>query len=361
MKRLSRLRKRHLRGAQEGSWAVSYGDMITLLLGFYIMYFSIDPPKKGNETLTSSLISALEKLDKDVALDTALKKGAGDKTAEAELAAAQKGAAESAGAKSTTINADGSAGKTESKSSIAAVGTDSTAGAASSVAVEGGQDNKKAADSDSTLQTVLEILLPKDWVEKLSEHKMSAKQLGGESKDAHAHAARTKALESSKDGAPSGSSAIEPKSSGYRLDVTEIRALDAEASRVGDRVYIMFPRVSFFASASTEITPEGRRALEKFSKVYLPFSGKALLNIVGFSDERPVKAVYRFRDNLELSVLRAVSAQRVAESVGIPLNRTRLMGHGINTRLVEGEEASSAMERWALTRKIMLVIEPEVP
>jgi flagellar motor protein MotB len=325
MKRLSRLRKRHLHGAQEGSWAVSYGDMITLLLGFYIMYFSIDPPKKGNETLTSSLIEALEKLDKDVALDTTLKKAAAGIGPESPSAEKEE------------------------------------AGALAGAAVQPGKDNKQAAEAATTMQTILEILLPKDWVEKLSEHKMSAKHLGSENKDASAHAARTKALESSKDGAPSGSSATQPKSSGYRLDVTEIRALDAEASRIGDRVYIMFPRVSFFASASTEITPEGRRALEKFSKVYLPFSGKALLNIVGFSDERPVKAVYRFRDNLELSVLRAVSAQRVAESVGIPLNRTRLMGHGINTKLVEGEEAASAMERWALTRKIMLVIEPEVP
>jgi flagellar motor protein MotB len=379
MKRLSRLRKRHLHGAQEGSWAVSYGDMITLLLGFYIMYFSIDPPKKGNETLTSSLIEALEKLDKDVALDTTLKKAAAgigpeSTPAQKEEAGARAGAAvesgqdnKQAGALAGAAAESGQDNKQAGALADAAVerGQDNKqaadAGALADAAVESGQDNKQAADAATTMQTILEILLPKDWVEKLSEHKMSAKQLGSENKDASAHAARTKALESSKDGAPSGSSATQPKSSGYRLDVTEIRALDAEASRIGDRVYIMFPQVSFFASASTEITPEGRRALEKFSKVYLPFSGKALLNIVGFSDERPVKAVYRFRDNLELSVLRAVSAQRVAESVGIPLNRTRLMGHGINTKLVEGEEAASAMERWALTRKIMLVIEPEVP
>jgi hypothetical protein len=58
--------------------------------------------------------------------------------------------------------------------------------------------------------------------------------------------------------------------------------------------------------------------------------------------------------------LRAVSAQRVAERVGIPLSRTRLMGHGINSKLIEGEDPSNELERWALTRKIMLVIEPEV-
>jgi flagellar motor protein MotB len=342
MKRLSRLRKRHMRSADEGSWAVSYGDMITLLLGFYIMYFSIDPPKKGNESLTTSLITALEKLDKDVALDKKSKKAAAEQTKELAPAMAQKG--EAPARASEVGNAPVEQVKTVDKNEQ-----------------KTGQEKKMATDSATAMQTIMEILLPEDWVEKLSEHRMSAKSVGGETKDANAHTAQTKALESSKDGTPTGSSATQPKSSGYRLDVTEIRALDAEASRIGDRVYIMFPRVSFFASASTEITPEGRRALEKFSKVYLPFSGKSLLNIVGFSDERPVKAVYRFRDNLELSVLRAVSAQRVAESVGIPLNRTRLMGHGINIQLVEGEEPSSTVERWALTRKIMLVIEPEVP
>jgi flagellar motor protein MotB len=344
MKRLSRLRKRHLRAPQEGSWAVSYGDMITLLLGFYIMYFSIDPPKKGNTTLTTSLIAALEKLDEDVAVDRNQNKTAAKKTDDPAPSLAQEN-------------------KPEARDSETGNAVVERITAAENRSDKRGQDKKLAVEADpqSAMQTIMEMLLPKDWVDKLSEHQMSAKQLGSEAQKPFAPGLKTPTQDISKDGAPTGSSASQPKSSAYRLDVTELRALDAEASRIGDRVYIMFPKVSFFASASTEITPEGRQALEKFSKAYLPFAGKALLNIVGFSDERPVKAVYRFRDNLELSVLRAVSAQRVAENIGIPLSRTRLMGHGINTKLVEGEEPSNAMERWALTRKIMLVIEPEVP
>ncbi len=344
MKRLSRLRKRHLRSAQEGTWAVSYGDMITLLLGFYIMYFSIEPPQKGNTTLTTSLISALEKMDEDITVNKDEKKSAPASADESETALSQKD-------------------QTEARASEAGNAKTERITAAEDQSDQQGQDKKLSiqADAQSAMQTVMEMVLPKDWVDKINEQKMSAKALGELPKEAYSPTQKTEAQDPEKDGAPAGSAATQPKASNYRLEVTQIQALDAEASRIGDRVYIMFPKVSFFASASTEITPEGRRALEKFSKVYLPFAGKAVLNIVGFSDERPVKAVYRFRDNLELSVLRAVSAQRVAESTGIPLSRTRLMGHGINTKLAPGEDASSAVERWALTRKIMLVIEPEVP
>jgi len=336
MKRLSRLRKRHLHVPQEGTWAVSYGDMITLLLGFYIMYFSIDPPKKGNTSLTTSLVAALEKMDEGVSIEQTQRQSSTQKTEDPAPSIAQQEKPEAR---------DSESGNSVTERIAAVEDRSDERGPEQKVAVE--------ADAQTAMQTIMEMILPQDWVDKLNATKMSAKQLGE-------GPMKTPTENINKDGAPTGSSTSQPIASAYRQDITELKALNAEASRIGDRVYIMFPKVSFFASASTEMTAEGRRALEKFAKVYLPFAGKAQLNIIGFSDERPVKAVYRFRDNLELSVLRAVSAQRVAESVGIPLSRTRLMGHGINTKLVEGEDPTSSMERWALTRKIMLVIEPEV-
>ena len=343
MKRLSRLRKSHNKTPQEGSWAVSYGDMITLLLGFYIMYFSVDPPKKGNTTLTNSLMAALEKADQDTSIEKTIKKASTNQPDDQAPAIAQEEKAEAK---------DLNAGNAVVERIQAVEDRSDKRGPKQKVQIE--------ADAQGAMQMLMEMALPKEWVEKLNKTQMSAKNLGQEPLEAAAHRSTATTQYRNPEGAPTGSSNTAPKSSGYRLDITEIKALDAEASRIGDRVYIMFPRVSFFASASTEITPEGRKALEKFAKVYLPFSGKALLNIVGFSDERPVRQQHRFRDNLELSVLRAVSAQRVAESIGIPLGRTRLMGHGINTKLIKGEDPSDELERWALTRKIMLVIEPEV-
>ncbi len=343
MKRLSRLRKAHSKTHQEGSWAVSYGDMITLLLGFYIMYFSVDPPKKGNTTLTNSLMAALEKSDQDISIEKTIKKASTVQPDDQAPAIAQE---EQAKAR------DLQAGNAVVERIQAFQDLSDKRGPKPKVQIE--------ADAQGAMQMLLDMILPKEWAEKIKQKAMSAKNLGQEPLEGAAPNLTAATQDRNPLGAPTGSSTAAPKSSGYRLDITEIKALDAEASRIGDRVYIMFPRVSFFASASTEITPEGRKALEKFAKVYLPFSGKALLNIVGFSDERPVRQQHRFRDNLELSVLRAVSAQRVAERVGIPLGRTRLMGHGINTKLIEGEDPTDELERWALTRKIMLVIEPEV-
>lgn len=41
----------------EGSWAISYGDMITLLLTFFILFFSTDQEKDRMDRLESSLIA----------------------------------------------------------------------------------------------------------------------------------------------------------------------------------------------------------------------------------------------------------------------------------------------------------------
>ena len=43
----------------EGSWAISYGDMITVLLAFFVMFFSVDFKKEKEEVINISLIEAL--------------------------------------------------------------------------------------------------------------------------------------------------------------------------------------------------------------------------------------------------------------------------------------------------------------
>lgn len=47
----------------EGSWAVSYGDMVTLLLTFFIIFFSTDP-KQGTKQRVELKISLIESLAK---------------------------------------------------------------------------------------------------------------------------------------------------------------------------------------------------------------------------------------------------------------------------------------------------------
>lgn len=44
----------------EGSWAISYGDMITLLLTFFILFFSTDQQKDRMDAMETSLLARLE-------------------------------------------------------------------------------------------------------------------------------------------------------------------------------------------------------------------------------------------------------------------------------------------------------------
>jgi chemotaxis protein MotB len=43
----------------EGSWAVSYGDMVTLLLCFFILFFSVKPDAKDNKRMQSAVFNLL--------------------------------------------------------------------------------------------------------------------------------------------------------------------------------------------------------------------------------------------------------------------------------------------------------------
>ncbi|MCK6596101.1 MAG: OmpA family protein [Bacteriovoracaceae bacterium] len=56
-----RMRK-HSEEISEGSWAVSYGDMITLLLSFFVLFFSMDFNKTKEKNLDETLLSQFNTL-----------------------------------------------------------------------------------------------------------------------------------------------------------------------------------------------------------------------------------------------------------------------------------------------------------
>ena len=136
------------------------------------------------------------------------------------------------------------------------------------------------------------------------------------------------------------------------------RALGATVSRVGQRIILEFPKTSFYASGDTELSPEGQKTLQQFATLYIPYAGQNLLNVVGFADHRPVTPHGRYKDNWELSVLRAVAAQRYLQTSGIPLASTRLGGFGVKKFEPANQENLSEAEILAFARKVVLIIEP---
>mgnify|MGYP001947008696 CR=1 FL=1 len=60
-----KLRGNSLRNSQEesfdhGSWAISYGDLVTILLSFFILFFSTDFGKKDKNLIDQSLVESIE-------------------------------------------------------------------------------------------------------------------------------------------------------------------------------------------------------------------------------------------------------------------------------------------------------------
>ena len=152
---------------------------------------------------------------------------------------------------------------------------------------------------------------------------------------------------------------------GVDIDDPVLKKLGArnETIKVGSKVLVVFPEVSFFEFARTDVTPDGEAALKEFVNTYMPFAGHYQLGIRAYTDNKPVVNKRRYKDNLELSALRSVSAMRVLQRAGIPLNYMRLGGYGeLNLTLREIEEhrekTRTADRGQPLARKVVLVIEP---
>jgi chemotaxis protein MotB len=146
--------------------------------------------------------------------------------------------------------------------------------------------------------------------------------------------------------------AVEPS-----RDIAELNEIqDARVEKHGSFITIEFPKVSFFNFGKLEVTPEGIKCLKKVSDAFVPYAGTNRLVIKAFTDERPVRTDKSrpFKDNLELSVLRAVSAVRILQHAGVPLNRMKPAGFGI-LKLADALAKTGDPQ----ARKVILIIEPD--
>lgn len=237
----------HDEADSEGTWAVSYGDMVTLLLTFFILFFSINPSEYNSkkEALKLSLVDSLT-----------------------------------------------SHSTQESQSSAA----------------NGGDDTLNVSNE------------------------------------------------------------TQAKEKGISKDV--LKVWNGIAHDMGNHIIVEFPGVSFFKSGSVDLTIEGRKSLQDFLKVYMPYAGHYQVSIRAFTDNKKVKDAKfrRFKDNLELSALRSVAGLRELQKIGLPLSKMKIAGYGeLNFTIAELEKIQAAkrdiasVDSRSLARRIVLVIEPEEP
>lgn len=138
---------------------------------------------------------------------------------------------------------------------------------------------------------------------------------------------------------------------------------EGKIHKIGSRIVVEFPGISFFKSGKINVTPAGIESLKRFTGLYLPYISKNQLSIQAFTDLKRVRQERgrKFSDNLELSALRSVAAMRVLQKAGIPLSKMRVGGYG-EMKVTARELASvneSEMRAFDLARRVVLVIQPE--
>lgn len=103
---------------------------------------------------------------------------------------------------------------------------------------------------------------------------------------------------------------------------------NAKITKFDDRLLVTFDNLNFFESGATEPNQNGDETLKAFAVKYLPYAGMYKLSIKAFTDKKPVTNKHRYKDNMELSALRALAALRIMQKAGIPLNRLEIAGYG---------------------------------
>lgn len=91
------------------------------------------------------------------------------------------------------------------------------------------------------------------------------------------------------------------------------------------KITITMPSGVLFPKDGVDLTEEGKKQL-KMLYDFLIKTSQERINIRGFTDDQPPAPGSRYRDNWEISSLRAVSVLRFMLSLGLPSNRLTATG-----------------------------------
>lgn len=129
-------------------------------------------------------------------------------------------------------------------------------------------------------------------------------------------------------------------------------SLKVKSNIHGQNIIVDFPGIEFFKSGKVDLTPDGKNALKEFTNAISNHMGSFRLVVRGYTDNKPLKHS-RFKDNLELSAARSISAIRFMNKAGVATQYMRIAGYGES----EGSREEANVTPAAL-RKIAIVLEP---
>jgi flagellar motor protein MotB len=150
---------------------------------------------------------------------------------------------------------------------------------------------------------------------------------------------------------------------GPKVKMPPLAGLVMRANEVDDNIVVTFQATSFFDSGSLIVNRQGEKLLKEFSEKYLPYAGNYRLAVKGFTDKRKVRKLKhrKYGDNLELSALRSLSAIRILQNSGIPLNRMEIAGSGeleLINKVLPNPEGLTKEELDSYSRTVVLVVQP---
>lgn len=91
------------------------------------------------------------------------------------------------------------------------------------------------------------------------------------------------------------------------------------------KITLRIPSSVLFKSGSATLKPQGKRVIAVLKNFFIKHSDQ-MINIKGYTDNTPHSTKSRFKDNWELSAMRAVNVLRLLVGLGISPNRMTATG-----------------------------------
>lgn len=312
------IKKRRHAGGGEHSWAVSYVDMLTLLLCFFIIFFSFDKTPKIKEEL-----SILDKITSH--FNPNMGKGPGPGGSGTHVVGESVGTGKSLHDGKGENKVDG-----EFIAKGSADGKLKTCGAGA----QGGGCGQGEGNGIGTGAAATPTAAAKHG-----------------SQGSPGYAALGKMIQDRKQN-EKGEVGVNPNSN---LDQIEGKLTNdkLQVKFKQKAIVIEFPSVSFFNSGSTSLNKDGMDTVNYLIGVITPFKDKVKIRVQGHTDPRPLSVKkYNYSDNWELSVLRATSVLKVFLQNQFTPDQLAAEGFADTQRTI-----ASSGENLANLRRITLLIE----